>query len=296
VAWKGKSRGGLAGYRIFVSILKYYGISSAYFVLRFVAFYFFLTNPKSFSFTYKFYRYRIGLGPFRSVALIYKNYYSFGQVLLDKIAVMAGFSTNFSFNYDGENYLREMVNEKKGGILISAHIGNFEMAGYMLERLDTKVSIIIFDDEYARIKNYLSSISTKNYNVITIKKGETSHIFEINNALREGQIVCIHGDRFLKESKKMKVPFLGKDAYFPTGPFYMSMKFNVPVSFVFAMKENSKGYHFYATQPKVYQQPGLQADRDNVIHTIISDYICEFSTMVKKYPDQWFNYYDFWEQ
>lgn len=296
MAWKGKSRGGLTGYRIFVNILKYFGISSAYFVLRFVAFYFFLTNPKSFSFTYKFYRYRIGLSPFRSVVYIYKNYYSFGQVLLDKIAVMAGFSTNFSFNYDGENYLREMVHEKKGGILISAHIGNFEMAGYMLERLDTKVSIIIFDDEYARIKNYLSSISSKNYNVITIKKGETSHIFEINNALSEGQIVCIHGDRFLKESKKMKAPFLGKEAYFPTGPFYMSMKFNVPVSFVFAMKENNKGYHFYATQPKFYIQPGLQSDRDNVIHTIIKDYIYEFGRMVKKYPDQWFNYYDFWEE
>lgn len=296
MAWSGKSRGGLAGYRIFVGILKYTGISSAYFVLRFVAFWFFITNPESFSLTYRFYRKRIGLGSFRSVISVYKNYYSFGQVLLDKIAVMAGLSAKFSFNYDGEEHLREMAGGGKGGILISAHIGNFEMAGYMLERLDTRVSIIIFDDEYARIKNYLSSISTKSYNVITLKRGDTSHIFEINKALSEGQIICIHGDRFLKESKKMIAPFLGEEAYFPTGPFYMSMKFSVPVSFVFAMKETRKGYHFYATPPKTYAQPGMQSERNNVIHSIISDYISGFEKMILKYPDQWFNYYDFWEK
>lgn len=296
MAWKGKSRGGLAGYRIFVSILKYFGISSAYFFLRFVAFYFFLTNPKSFSLTYKFYRNRLGQNPFRSIVSIYKNYYVFGQVLLDKIAVMAGLSNSFSFDFEGENYLRDMATTGQGGILISAHIGNFEMAGYMLERINTQVSIVIFDEEYAKIKNYLASITTKGYNVITIKKEDTSHIFEINKALREGQIICIHGDRFLKESKKMSSSFLGKEAFFPTGPFYMSMKFNVPVSFVFAMKEHKNGYHFYATQPKRYAQPGLQSDRNIVIHSIIGDYISEFEKMVRKYPDQWFNYYDFWEK
>ena len=146
--WKGKTRGGLTGYKIFVTVLKYSGLSAAYFLLIFVAFYFFLFNPGSFAIIFRFYRKRFGYGFIRSVACVYTNYYRFGQVLLDKIAVMAGFNAKFSFTFEGEEYLRRMVEEKTGGLLISAHIGNFEMAGYMLGRLKTNVSVIMFDAEH----------------------------------------------------------------------------------------------------------------------------------------------------
>jgi predicted LPLAT superfamily acyltransferase len=293
--WKGKTRGGLTGYKIFVTVLKHSGLSAAYFLLIFVAFYFFLFNPRSFAIIFRFYRKRFGYGFFSSVACVYTNYYRFGQVLLDKIAVMAGFNAKFSFTFEGEEYLKRMVEEKTGGLLISAHIGNFEMAGYMLERLKTNVSVIMFDAEHERIKEYLSGVTTRNFKIIVIKD-DNSHIYEINNAFREKQIVCIHGDRFLKSSKKMSTEFLGEEAFFPTGPFYMAMKFNIPVSFVFAMKENNKSYHFYASPPQFYQQEGLQKKRDQTILTIIKGYICEMEKIIRRYPTQWFNYFNFWEK
>jgi predicted LPLAT superfamily acyltransferase len=293
--WKGKTRGGLTGYKIFVTVLKHSGLSAAYFLLIFVAFYFFLFNPRSFAIIFRFYRKRFGYGFISSVACVYTNYYRFGQVLLDKIAVMAGFNAKFSFTFEGEEYLKRMVEEKTGGLLISAHIGNFEMAGYMLERLKTNVSVIMFDAEHEKIAEYLSAVTNRNFNIIVIKD-DNSHIYEINNAFREKQIVCIHGDRFLKSSKKMSAEFLGEEAFFPTGPFYMAMKFNIPVSFVFAMKENNKSYHFYASPPQFYQQEGLQKKRDQTILTIIKGYICEMEKIIRRYPTQWFNYFNFWEK
>jgi predicted LPLAT superfamily acyltransferase len=293
--WKGKTRGGLTGYKIFVTILKYSGLSAAYFILRFVAFYFFLFNPKSFVTIFQFYRKRFGYGFFRSVSFVYRNFYQFGQVLLDKLAVMAGFNAKFNFTFEGEEYLKKMVDEKTGGLLISAHIGNFEMAGYMLERLKTNVNVIMFDAEHAKIKDYLSSVTNRNYNIIVIRE-DNSHIYEINKALLEKQIICLHGDRYLRTSKKMSSDFLGEEAYFPTGPFYMAMKFNVPVSFVFAMKEKKNSYHFFASPPVYYQQEGLQQKRDQTILTIIKDYICEMEKTIRRYPSQWFNYYNFWDK
>ncbi len=294
-SWKGKTRGGLTGYKIFVWVLKYAGINFAYFLLRFVVLYYFIFTPRSFWVTYKFYRKRLSMGVWKSVLYVLRNYYSFGQVMLDKVAVMAGFKVNFHFNYDGEQYLRKMVEDKTGGLLISAHIGNFEMAGFMLERLKTDINIIMYDAEHQRIKNYLSTVTKRNFNVIVIKDDQ-SHIYEINKAFANKQIVCIHGDRFVKGSKTIKTRFLGADASFPTGPFYLAMKFNIPVSFVFAMKEGRNKYHFYATPQKIYQQEGLQEKRDKTIACIINDYIREFEKIIKKYPEQWFNYYDFWEK
>lgn len=293
--WKGKTRGGLTGYKIFVTVLKYSGLPAAYFLLRFVAFYFFLFNPKSFSIIFRFYRQKFGYGFFRSVKYVYRNYYIFGQVLLDKIALMAGFNAKFNFTFEGEEYLRKMVSDGTGGLLISAHIGNFEMAGYLLERLNTDVNVIMFDAEHEKIKDYLAGVADRNYKIIVIKD-DNSHIYEINNAFRDKQIVCIHGDRYLSGSKKMRSEFLGEEAFFPTGPFYMAMKFNVPVSFVFAMKESNKSYHFYATPPVWYRQEGQQQKRDATILKIIREYICELEKTIRRYPEQWFNYYNFWEK
>jgi predicted LPLAT superfamily acyltransferase len=293
-SWTGKTKGGLTGYRIFVGILHYAGISTSYFFLRFVAFYYFLFYPKSFYTIFIFYRKRLHFGFFRSTLNVYRNYYSFGQVLLDKIAMMAGFNTKFNFTFDGEDYLTGMVENKTGGLLISAHVGNFEMAGYMFSRLNTRVNIIMFDAEHEKVKDYLSSVVNRNFNVIVIRE-DNSHIYEINRALSEKQIVCLHGDRFLKGSKTLTTGFLGGEARFPTGPFYMAMKYNVPVSFVFAMKGSRNSYHFSATPPEYYQQSGLQDLRNQTILKIINSYIEQLEMKIRNYPTQWFNYYNFWD-
>jgi predicted LPLAT superfamily acyltransferase len=36
------------------------------------------------------------------------------------------------------------------------------------------------------------------------------------------------------------------------------------------------------------------ARRDEMLRTIIQDYIKQVEQKLKKYPDQWFNYYNFW--
>jgi len=292
-AWKGKTRGGLTGYKIFIAILKNLGLPFAYLLLYFVALYFFIFAPGSFRHIFYFYRKRLGFGFIKSVFAVYRNYYQFGQVILDKTATMGGFDARFSFDFEGEEYLRQMVAAGKGGLLISAHIGNFEMAGHMLERLDTKVNILMLDAEHQKIKEYLSSFTRKSFTIIPIGN-DHSHIYSISEALKRHELVCMHGDRFLPGSKSVTVKFLGQDARIPSGPFYLAMKFAVPVSFVFAMKDRKRHYHFYATEPVMYAQQSSLAGRDEMLKKIISEYIASVEEKIHKYPFQWFNYYNFW--
>ncbi|MBN2480139.1 MAG: acyltransferase [Bacteroidales bacterium] len=294
-SWKGTTRGGILGYKIFIALLKYTGLPLAYFLLRFVTFYFFIFSGRSFQTTFSFYRERLGYGSWKSFVSVYRNYYVFGQVLLDRTALMAGYKTRFTFTFEGEEYLRQMVGNGTGGLLISAHIGNFEMAGHMLERLETRVNIIMVDAEQEKIKRYLSDITKKTFHIILVKD-DLSHIYEITQALKNREIVCIHGDRFIQGSKKITCSFLGREAEFPAGPFYLAMKYHVPVSFVFAMKEKADHYHFYATVPGYYHKQTNYRKRDETVRDIVTGYIRELETMLEKYPLQWFNYYDFWKK
>ena len=225
VSWKGKTRGGLAGHRFFIFLLKYPGLRFSYFFLRFVVLYFVLFVPKGRKPIFFYFRNILGYGYRKSVKFTFKNFYKLGQVLLDKVALLAGFSSKFTFDFDGEEYLHEMA-ANEGGFLIGAHIGNWEIAGQLLERIDTKVHIVMVEAEHERIKSLLDNVMTeKSMNIISIKD-DFSHLFEIKDALQNNEIVAIHGDRFVKGSKTIKGKLLGRNAKFPYGPFFPALHRN----------------------------------------------------------------------
>ena len=291
-SWEGKTRGGVLGYKIFVLTLKYLGISFAYFLLYFVVAYFILASGKAFKPIYRYFHRMLRYSAGRSLLSIYRNYYLFGQILIDKIAMLAGFQAKFSFDFEGEEYLRQMQN---GGLLISAHIGNWEIAGQLLNRLEKKINIILFDAEHQQIKGYLSDVlQNRNVNFIVIRD-DYSHLMEIRQALQNKEIIAMHGDRYIEGNKTMVFDFLGKPAAFPTGPVNMAARFNVPVSYVFAVKETNSHYHFYATPLLHIEHSRNLRQRDLNLGEALQKYVRRLEEMVTRYPIQWFNYYDFWK-
>jgi predicted LPLAT superfamily acyltransferase len=291
-SWKGKTRGGVLGYKIFILIIKYFGLSFAYFLLYFVVAYFMITSSKAFTWIFRFYHKTLRKNVFISFTYVYRNYYLFGQILIDKIAMLAGFQSSFTFDFEGEEYLRQMDN---GGFLISAHVGNWEIAGQLLNRLEKRINIIMYDAEHEQIKGYLSDVFVKRNIHFIIIREDYSHLAEIRQALMNKEIIAMHGDRFIEGNKTVMVDFMGKPAAFPVGPVNMAARFNVPVSYVFALKETKKHYHFYATPLKTFTFTRNLKLRDELLVPAVSEYAGELEKIVRKYPLEWFNYYDFWK-
>ncbi|MEE6187329.1 lipid A biosynthesis acyltransferase [Niabella digestorum] len=288
-AWEGKSKGNKLGYGIFIALLKYAGVLPAYILLVFVAGYYYLFSWKSSRAIWYYFRKRLNFSFFKSLLKLYSNYYWFGQAIIDRIVMMAGISNRFTFNFDGEAHLHEMVRRGKGGLLLSAHIGNWEIAGHLLKRLQTKINIVMFDGEHEQLKQYLENTTgQRNANIIVIKN-DLSHIYEIIEALNKSELVCMHSDRFLPGNKTFDAMFLGEKARFPQGPFLLASKLEVPVSFVFALKETLYHYHFFATKGVIYKNIS-----GNTPQHILNAFTEAMTEKVKAYPSQWFNYYNFW--
>jgi len=289
-SWQGKSKGNKLGYRIFIALLRYGGVRPAYVLLRFVAGYYFLFSYSSSRPIFHYFHTKIGYNRRRSLFGVYRNYYVFGQTLIDKIVVMAGIPNKFTFQFEGEHHLRELVAAGKGGIMLSAHLGNWEVAGHLFKRLQTRINIVMFDGEHQRIKSYLEGVTgERNVNVIVIKD-DLSHIYAINDALSNNELVCMHADRFMEGNKTVKMRFMGEEALFPAGPFLLAATFRVPVSLVFAFKETSTHYHLYATPPRAYH-----GRRQQGVAEAVAGFVSALEEKVRLYPEQWFNYYDFWE-
>lgn len=282
--WTGKSRGGVSGTKIFVFFIQHAGVNSAYFLLYFVVPYFIFFLPKARKSIYHYFRKRLGYTRYQAMSGIWKNFYRFGQINIDKIAILSGKGKRFSFNMEGEHHLKEIIAQQNGGILISAHIGNWSAAGNLLDPLNTKAHILVYDAEYEDIKQYMNAVQTdQKFNVLTTS-ADLSHIFKVYEALSKGDLICVHGDRHLEGHRTAKRKFLGEEALFPLGPFILASKFKVPCSFVFAMKVNNRKYHFYASPGKVHKTPEEALDA----------YIQQLEQRIHEYPEQWFNYYHFW--
>ncbi len=290
--WQGKSKGNQLGYRIIFFICSKFGVAPAYVILRFVALYYFLFSFSSSGPVYDYLKNRQKFSVFKSLRMLYQNYYVFAQTLLDRIIVMAGIKNKFTFHFDGVENLRQIVAGGRGGIFLSAHMGNWEVAGHLLEHLNTRINIVMFDGEHQRIKDYLKEVTgDRNFNIIVIKN-DLSHVYTIGDALQKNEIVCLHADRFLEGNKTLTYPFLGKDALFPAGPFAIAATFKVPVSFVFAFKESSTHYHLYGSPLIGFEGSDSKAE---MIEKLGASFVKNLEQMAHKYPEQWFNYYNFWK-
>ncbi|MCU0386261.1 MAG: lipid A biosynthesis acyltransferase [Flavihumibacter sp.] len=290
-SWQGRSQALPLGYRIFVVVLKRLGLTPAYALLRFVAAWYFLFSRKATRALNVYFKERLAYSRGKATRAIYRTYYLFGQTLIDKVAVMAGLNTPFTYDFDGEEWLHQMVKDGKGGLLLSAHMGNWEIAGHLLKRLKAPINVVMYDGEQEQIKAYLEKVTGgRNMKLIIIRE-DLGHIFAINEALQRNELVCMHADRFLEGNKTISTQFLGKTANFPAGPFLLAASLQVPVSFVYAFKESNRHYHFFASEPVLYRE-GAKQER---IMKALQDFVMETEKKVSLYPSQWFNFYDFWK-
>lgn len=286
--WQGKSKGTLLGYRIFVFCIKKLGIRTAYSVLVFVAFYYLITAWKSNKSLYYYLHHRHRYSIVKSVMMMYMSYFRFGQVLIDKTAISLGLRNRFTYEFDGIEILKQLLEEKKGAILISAHVGNFEVAEYFFADIDfeCQINLVTTDREHSFIKEYFESISIKTNLNFIIVKDDMSHIFEINNCLSNNEIICFTGDRYFPGTKVLTEEFLGEQAVFPAGPFSIASRMKVSVAYVYVMKEANLHYHLYTRRAEVKHRDAQH---------LLKSYCDSVTQIVKKYPLQWFNYYDFWD-
>lgn len=284
--WDGKTKGSLWGYKFFVFSIRVFGLNVAYFFCYFVSAWYVLFSKQAREGLIQFYT--VGLKMTRKEAkkLAFKTFYLFGQTLIDRIAMQSSKRKAFSFTFNNEKVLHELHEDQKGGILISGHLGNWENAGNLIhERITHTINIVMLDAEVEKIKDYLSmKTGGPQFNLIPIKN-DMSHLILMHQALKRSELLAIHADRAVPDGKNLSIEFLGTKANFPAGPFIMAHKFKVPITFVYAVKRSKFHYDLFATDPITSSTSELE---------VAEKYVKHLESMVRKYPEQWFNFFNYY--
>ena len=249
---------------------------------------FYMLFAKGFKASYNFYRMRMGYGPFKSFFHVYKNEYSFGQVVLDRFAAYAG--KKFEMEVPRMDLFRELCAGEEGFIQLSSHVGSYEMVGYSL--ISPKpINALVFAGETATVmQNRALLFGETNVRMVPVSE-DLSHIFALNNALADGEIASLPGDRVFGSKKTVQCRFFGEPAPFPAGPFTLAAQRGAPVLVVFVMKEGRRRYKVLLER---LPEPEGKT-RQECVQFLADAYASSLEAVVRRYPDQWYNFYDFWK-
>ena len=248
-----------------------------------------LFNHKGYTSMYHFFRRRLGKKPLSAFWHVYLNHFAFGQVVLDRFATYAG--RRFKLEIDGnENFLR-LCEGEKGFVMLSSHVGNYEQAGYMLRSDRKSFNALVYAGESATVMSERNKqFAGSNIHMIPVQ-ADMSHLFIINKSLDEGNIVSMPADRCFGSTKSVPCQFFGATAQFPLGPFATAVQKEVPALAVMVMKEGAHSYRAFVRQLPV----DTTLPHRKQMAALAQSFATTLEEIVRRYPHQWYNYYEFWD-
>ena len=261
-----------------------------YGVMALVVPFYMIFNRKGYQAMYSFFRERMVYGPLKSFCNVYLNHFRFGQVILDRFGAFAG--KKYQFECEGLELMEHLESFPKGFMMLSSHVGCYEMVGYSLKLKTKTMNALVYAGETATVmENRQRVFGQHNVQMVPVKE-DMSHLFALNAAIDNGDIVSMPADRIFGSQKSVECQFFGEKANFPLGGFAMAVQKEVSVLAVFVMKEGVKKYRVFLRAVECDNQ----AKKRDQMAQLAQSFATQLEDIVRRYPTQWFNYFDFWRQ
>lgn len=247
-----------------------------------------LNTNQSRTAAYRFFRRRIGQGRIRAAWSTYLNHCRFAEVVIDRFALFAG--KRFEVRVEGDALFQRMASRPEGFMMFSSHVGCYEMAGCSLVAKYKRINALVFGGEKAAVmEGRRERLGQNNIRMIPVAP-DMSHLFAVNEALVNHEIVSMPADRIIGSDKTVSALLFGGEATLPLGPFAVATLRGLDVLAVNVMKTSTKGYTaFVSALPYDKRLP-----RKAQIRQLADAYAAELEHCVGKYPTQWYNFYNIW--
>ena len=199
----------------------------------------------------------------------------------------------FSSTHNGMEHILEPVRAKCGLIMLSSHTGAWDLAATLLNTNGFSDLIHVVEYRSGGLSFQMMKDRVHPEHIRSVNSGASGDaIFEMHSALKNGRCLGLMGDRPLGDRFEL-IPFLGKLAPFDMTAFRVAAATQVPLLFTFGFKGDGDRYDFFARAPRIYKF-ALDQPRELQCYEWAREFVREIEFFIRKYPDQWFNFYPFW--
>ena len=195
---------------------------------------------------------------------------------------------------EGTHRLHEAQDLGKGAVLLTAHVGNYEIGGLFLRAIGFRFSVVYAPDPSPVIERHRAE-SREAFGVGSIPVTSSLLSFvSVLRALERGEFVAIQGD-YDFSGTGWTLPFFGRATSFPTGPFRIAASSGAPLLPVFVLREADGRYRTIVEEPIRVAETGRDG-RDAAIGEALRKFVGLMERTIRAHPDQWFRFAPFWER
>ena len=231
----------------------------------------------------------------------YRQILRFAQTTLDAFFLVAGKTQHFRVTTNGHHHLEALRDGKRGAILLGAHLGSFYAMRAQSEVENLPIYAVVYTKNARRINEALEQIDPgKNAKLLQMGEG-IDFMLRVKELIEEGAIVAILADRVPPDAEErgdaraVSAEFLGGSAKFPAGPYLLASMLKCPVYLTFGLYRDPDRYDLYC-EPFAEKIELPRRAREEALAKYVQQYASRLEHFAKTAPDNWFNFYDFWER
>ncbi len=178
--------------------------------------------------------------------------------------------------------LDKLRNQNGGVIILTAHLGNWELGGQVAAMLGYSIWAVALQHKDERINEFFNrQRRIKGVNIIPIGK----KVKKILTLLKQKRILAFLGDRDFSGTG-VCVDFFGRKSFIPKGAAFFSLRTKTPILPTFFIRK--KGDRFRL----IFEKPIYPYNKEEI--ELVEEYVKIMQEYIKRYPDQWFMFQRFW--
>jgi predicted LPLAT superfamily acyltransferase len=228
----------------------------------------------------------------------YRHFHKFAELISDRFMLWTGRFDDFEIIIHDEEEFAPYFEPGRSAFLVGAHLGNFDILRVIARKAGIDVNVLMYADNAQHINEIFETLDPDcNVRVIDVGPSSVSAAFQIRRCVERGESVAVLADRLLPggRSRVTRTNFLGEPASFPQGPFLLPMLMDLPVLMTLAVKTGPRRYEVFLEL--IAEQGSVpRADRAKELRERIEKFAARLERHTLDAPDQWFNFYDFWNE
>lgn len=194
----------------------------------------------------------------------------------------------------GTEHLLDARREGKGAILLTAHVGNYELGGLFLRDLGLDLAVVYAPDPSPAVERHRAEArAAMGIRGIPVTSSPLSTV-SVLRALEANTFVAMQGDRDYSGNGR-RFPFFGSSASFPVGPYLLAAASGAPLLPVFVLMEPEGRYRTVVEPPIRVAEPASRRDREAVLLQAAAQFVGILERTIREHPSQWFCFSPFWE-
>jgi lauroyl/myristoyl acyltransferase len=238
------------------------------------------------------FRSALGASEAEAAALARRLFFEYGRATVDTWRLRSeGFAPVIeTFDRDAEILARARAGGR-GFLLVTGHVGNWEMGAVTL-RGHGLVPAVVGQPELDPGVQAMRLALRARLGVESIDiGGSMATAFRVRSAVEKGRAVALLVDRSYPEDR-IEVPFFGRSTGFLRSPALLARFCDCPVVPGFFVRRPNGSYR-NAWGEILRADPALPAEADAA--RMMTSVAAALQRVVREVPEQWFNFYDYWE-